>query len=161
MNKKLLSILITAPAVILLAQPAAADPHDGMRRDHGGDFRGEAGRGDGRFEGRDFARWRGGNWRHGFHDGRIGWWWVAGGLWYFYPTPVYPYPDPYVPPVVVQQAPPTVVIQQAPPAPPVQASPPPPQNWYYCEPSKSYYPYVSSCPVEWKLVPATSPGVAR
>ena len=30
---------------------------------------------------------------------RFGWWRVVGGLWYWYPTPIYPYPDPYTPPV--------------------------------------------------------------
>ena len=67
------------------------------------------------FEGREFHHdgggwrgdrhtvevWRGGNWVHDRHDGRLGWWWVAAGMWYFYPDPVYPYPDPYTPPVVV------------------------------------------------------------
>src|SRR5262245_53306214 len=37
-------------------------------------------------------RWRHGHWWHGNHHGRIGWWWFAGGLWYWYPEPVYPYP---------------------------------------------------------------------
>jgi len=154
MNKSLVAVFITAPAMIFLALPAAAEPRDREGRDHGGGWHGDIQH----FEHHDLGRWRDGRWRHGWHDDRIGWWWVAGGLWYFSPAPVYPYPDPYVPPVVVQQAPPTVVIQQAPPA---TIPPQPPQNWYYCEPSRAYYPYASSCPVEWKLVPATSPGVAR
>jgi hypothetical protein len=53
--------------------------------------------------------WRGGHWRHGNHDGRYGWWWVVGGIWYFYPTPIYPYPAPKAP--------------AAPPAPPAPARP--------------------------------------
>ena len=79
-------------------------------------------------------------------DGRLGWWWVVGGVWYFYPQPAYPYPDPYVPPVVV--------VDQAPQS-DTPSVPPPAQNWYYCEASKSYYPYVANCPAGWKTVPAT------
>lgn len=29
--------------------------------------------------------WDGGRWRHEMHDGRMGWWWDVGGVWYFYP----------------------------------------------------------------------------
>jgi hypothetical protein len=40
---------------------------------------------------------------------------VVGPTWYYYPAPVYPYPDPYsVPPPVVQGPPPTVVMPAAP-----------------------------------------------
>lgn len=123
-------------------------------RDHD---RGREWRGDIRhFEYHDARRWQSGAWRHGSHEGRLGWWWVIGGLWYFYPQPVYPYPDPYRPPVVVvEQSPPPVVVQ--PPA----ASPAPTQYWYYCEAAKGYYPYVASCPRGWKTVPATPPGVPQ
>ena len=41
----------------------------------------------------------------GRHGGRGGWWWVVGDAWYYYPQPVYPYPDPYTPPVVVAPLP--------------------------------------------------------
>ena len=77
--------------------------------------------------------------QHGRHDGRVGWWWVVGGVWYFYPAPVYPFPDPYVPP-----APPPVVIT-------------PPPQFYLCESPRGYYPYVPSCPGGWRVVPATPP----
>jgi hypothetical protein len=30
-------------------------------------------------------------------------------------------------------------------------------TWYYCESSKSYYPYVSSCSEGWRSVPASPP----
>ena len=98
--------------------------------------------------------WRGGNWVHDRHDGRYGWWWVAAGMWYFYPAPVFPYPDPYTPPVVV--------INQQPPAPQatVQAQPPL-QYWYYCDSLKTYYPYASSCPEAWRAVPAQPPVPAQ
>jgi hypothetical protein len=29
--------------------------------------------------------WGGGQWRHEMHNGRVGWWWDVGGVWYFYP----------------------------------------------------------------------------
>jgi hypothetical protein len=52
------------------------------------------------FHGRDFGlftveertAWIGGAWRHGFHNGRLGWWWQVGPFWYFYDAPAYPYP---------------------------------------------------------------------
>jgi len=149
MNKKLAVFLFLAPTLALLAQPATAD-----RGGH--DRRGDAPRFEHHEEHHEPAHWREGHWRHGAHDGRIGWWWVTGGLWNFYPAPAYPFPDPYEPPVVVQQAPPTVMIQQPAPGavpPPVQ----PGQNWYYCPTSGAYYPYVGTCSVDWQLVPATPP----
>ncbi|OYT93353.1 MAG: hypothetical protein CFE43_03660 [Burkholderiales bacterium PBB3] len=104
------------------------------------------------FESQDAYRWRAGNWHHGPHAGRSGWWWVAGGIWYLYPRPVYPYPDPYRPPVVVVEQSVPVVIQAAPSAPP---PPPTPAVWYFCEAANGYYPYVPACPTGWKTVPAT------
>ena len=29
--------------------------------------------------------WEGGRWRHEVHNGRNGWWWDVGGVWYWYP----------------------------------------------------------------------------
>lgn len=93
------------------------------------------------FQGHDFERWRGGAWFHGPHGGRDGWWWVVGPDFYFYPAPVYPYPDPYTPPVVAV-------------APPVAPAPAPAaQNWYYCANPQGYYPYVPQCAVPWQAVP--------
>ena len=91
----------------------------------------------------DMPRWRSGRWYHGLHDGRHAWWWIAGGVWYFYPRPVYPYPDPYLPPVVV--------VPQ-PSQPPAAV-----QYWYYCPNPEGYYPYVAQCQVGWQKVPATIP----
>ena len=31
--------------------------------------------------------WEGGRWRHEMHNGRFGYWWDVGGVWYFYPQP--------------------------------------------------------------------------
>jgi hypothetical protein len=44
------------------------------------------------------------------------------------------------------------------PPPGVQVPPGPQQNyWYYCDASKSYYPYVKSCANAWQPVPAAPP----
>jgi len=109
---------------------AAADPHD-----HGwhGDMH--------HFHEHDYPHWREGHWYHGDHGGHFGWWWIAADMWYFYPAPIYPYPNPYVPPAVVVEPEPA-------PAPPREAV------WYYCKSSRNYYPYVSVCPEGWRTVPA-------
>jgi hypothetical protein len=99
-----------------------------------------------RFHEHDWQVWRGGSWHHGSHAGRVGWWWVVGGIWYFYPAPIYPYPNPWEPPAFELVTPPGSM-------PP----PPPTQYWYYCESAKGYYPYVPTCPGGWKQVPATPP----
>lgn len=104
-----------------------------------------------RFHEHDWGVWRGGRWAHQHHDGRLGWWWVVGGAWYFYPSPAYPYPNPWEPPPPVSLVPPAGVA----------LSPPPTQHWYFCEASQGYYPYVATCPGGWKPVaaePAPSPG---
>jgi len=49
----------------------------------------------GEFHREDLGIWRSGRWFHGPHYDRFGWWWVVGGVWYLYPAPIYPYPDPY------------------------------------------------------------------
>lgn len=92
--------------------------------------------------------WRGGHWAHGHHGGRLGWWWVAGPSWYYYPAPVYPYPPgPWVPAEAFSPAPRLV-------------APPPVQYWYYCEALRNYYPYVSACPSGWEAVPSTPDATA-
>src|SRR4029453_7329076 len=90
-----------------------------------------------RFPHEDLGRWRGGHWFHGDRFGRVGWWWIVDGAWFFYPAPVYPYPDPYIPPSAVAEAPPPQ---------------PSPQYWYYCPSANGYYPYVMSCPEGWTAV---------
>ena len=63
-------------------------------------------------------------------------------------------------------APPTVEQESAPPPPapqpPAAAAPAPgaqpsANNWYYCESSRAYYPYVNECREGWRAVPATPP----
>ncbi|MCF8154666.1 MAG: hypothetical protein K9K35_01555, partial [Rhodoferax sp.] len=56
------SILLGAMPLTALAQHRS---HDRMWR---GDIR--------HFDRYDAHQWRSGDWRHGSHGGRIGWWWV-------------------------------------------------------------------------------------
>jgi hypothetical protein len=128
MAARLLGVAAAAALMLVALSPARADER-GRDRDrdrgwHDQDIH--------RFHDRDFDRWRGGRWFHGPHEGRLGWWWIVGPSWYFYPRAVYPYPDPYVPPYAASGAP----------------------AWYYCPPAQAYYPYVPSCPVPWQVVPA-------
>ena len=61
--------------------------------------------------------WEGGRWHHEVHDGRPGWWWDVGGVWYYYPQPM--------------EGPPSYVSEDyaddiGPEGPPVAYAPPPP-----------------------------------
>lgn len=76
----------------------------------------------------DWGHWRGGQWRHEHHDGRLGWWWVVGPDWYFFDEPVYPYPNSYAPPGETYGW------------------------WYWCAEYQEYYPYVTYCPGGWERV---------
>jgi hypothetical protein len=100
-----------------------------------------------RFHEHDWGVWRGGHWAHQGHGGREGWWWVVGGVWYFYPSPIYPYPSPWEPPPAILVTPPMGGVPQ----------PPPTQYWYLCEAANAFYPYVATCPGGWKQVPAVPP----
>lgn len=130
-----------------------------------------------RFTAEELGHWRGGYWKNSCFGGRCGWWWFAGGRWYFYERPVYPYPlvvsevafvEP-VPPPTVYVVPPAVTVAPAappiyaapPPAPPVYAAPPAPaaapppaQMYYYCDNPPGYYPSVPGCPSGFRAVPA-------
>jgi hypothetical protein len=116
---------------------AAFHEHDWGHEDH--HWHGDIAR----FHEHDWDLWRGGRWAHEDHDGRFGWWWIAGDAWYGYPAPIYPYPDPYQPPEMGAGDPP-----------PAMATAPAPKTWYFCEGANGYYPYVASCPGGWKTVPA-------
>ena len=137
-------LLVVLIAMATTAGPSAADER-GHRRGHEREPH-EAWRGDiHRFHEHDLGRWRAGRWYQGHHFGRSGWWWIVGGVWYYYPAPVYPYPNPYQPPLVA-----------APPAPPAA------QYWYWCPNPAGYYPYVARCGTNWRRVPANPPpGVPR
>jgi hypothetical protein len=121
-----------------------------------------------RFNEIELGRWRGGQWRNSCFAGRCGWWWFAGGQWYFYERPVYPYPlvvseiayEEAVAPVYAAPPPGYVV-----PPPGAYAAPPPgyvpppqpqpaPQVLYYCDNPAGYYPTVPSCPTGFRQLPA-------
>jgi hypothetical protein len=129
--RNLARALLAASALAVASGPALA-------QDHGEHWRND--RDIHHFRDHDFDAWRGGRWFHVDHDGRPGWWWVVGDQWYFYPAPVYPYPDPYVPPVLAQV--------------PVPAPVAPGATWYYCDNPAGYYPYVAQCAAPWRAVPA-------
>ena len=82
----------------------------------------------GDIHGFDLGRWQGGHWLHATHGGRFGWWWVVGPDWYMFDQPVYPYPDLYTP------------------------FGEPFGWWYWCDPYREYYPFVTYCPVPWESV---------
>jgi len=112
-----------------------------------------------------YSGWRGGNgaaWNVGWRGGpaygyggayRYGYGWgypyavapivVGAG---FYGAPAYPYAAPVV---------------YAPPEPMVMVSQPQPNVWYYCAPSKAYFPYIQSCATDWQVLPAMPPSSAN
>jgi hypothetical protein len=69
--------------------------------------------------------------------------------YYYYPAPVY-----YSSPVVVQQAP-TVYVERPDAMAPAQPAQPSQNYWYYCNDSRTYYPYVKECPGGWQRVNPT------
>lgn len=92
---------------------------------------------------------------------------IGGGVPYYYP--VAPAPYYYGPaPVVVAPAPAEApdYIEQAPPRAGAPATNPPvsgdemdtqqanSDTWYYCDDSRTYYPYVKQCASGWRAVPA-------
>jgi hypothetical protein len=102
----------------------------------------------GTFHGHDFMHltaeqrtaWQHGGWRHSWHNGHWGWWWVAGGLWFYYPEPIYPYPD-YIGTDYYYDY--------------YDEYGTPGYYWYYCENPQGYYPYVQQCNGPWEPVPPT------
>jgi len=129
MKKVILGFLLSVMLTVGLSSPSLADPrwdHDWHRdRNWHGDIHA--------FRARDLSYWHSGHWIHGPHLGRNGWWWVLGPNWYSYAAPIYPYPNPYLPPVVA----------------PVAAN-----YAYYCHRPNGYYPYVPVCYGHWHAVPA-------
>lgn len=86
---------------------------------------------------------------HGHVRGHVGVYF--GPMWgpWYYPEPYYYAPSP---PVIIERAPP-VYIEQADP----QPAPAPINYWYYCNASKTYYPYVNECPGGWQRVAPQPP----
>jgi len=99
------------------------------------------------FNQQDRSVWTSGRWWHGRHGNRTGWWWYTGGAWFFYDSPIYPYPgyasDYYAYDDNDDED---------------YASP---DNggyyWYYCNNPPGYYPYVQSCRGPWERVAPTPP----
>ena len=83
-----------APAARPAAPGAGQVPRTGQVRGPQGPQGGRVVRGN--FPQRNFGghpyhgrlAWGGGRWRHEMHNGRMGWWWDVGGVWYFYPQPM-------------------------------------------------------------------------
>ena len=146
MNRRTaIGILLALLGTATLLPGAYADDHDqrhGDRDGRDGYVREQGGHSG--FRVADDDDWRRGRWTHEWHDGRLGWWWVAGSAWLLYNATEHAYPPVYVPPTVIVQSPP-----------PVQA--PAPAYWYYCPASRAYYPYVQSCAAGWQTVPAAPP----
>jgi uncharacterized protein DUF6515 len=88
---------------------------------------------------------------------------VAGGVPYYYANDVYyvQAPGGYAvaePPPGVDEAAAAAPVTSPPQAGP-SGAPSASATWYYCESSKTYYPYVSECKEGWRAVPATPPQV--
>jgi len=130
MRRKLL--LTTLACMLSLSAPVLAQaPDPGHVGGHFADGHGhwsEHGGWHGDIHHFDHGRWEGGHWWHGGYGGRVGWWWIVGPDWYWYPEVVYPYPNPFVPPGQ------------------------PPGVWYWCDAYQQYYPYVGACPSGWRAV---------
>jgi hypothetical protein len=96
-----------------------------------------------------------GHHHHGHHHNSttfVGFGFAYPWSWYGYYPPPYYYPGYYPQPVAYPAQPVTYVEQGAAPAPAEPAG-----WWYYCEASRTYYPYVKECPSGWQRVPALPP----
>jgi hypothetical protein len=138
-----LPLISIVSALALSAQAQEGNrPQPGAQAPHPGPNRVAPGRGpqDARFARAGIAQrnfgghvyhgrmaWEGGRWRHEAHNGRYGWWWDVGGVWYFYPQPMEG-PPAYVSDVefVDDMAGPPPDAAGYPPGPPVAYAPPPP-----------------------------------
>ena len=92
---------------------------------------------------------------HGYRGG-VGFYF--GVPYYGWPYPPYGYYDPYgyYGPDDADY-PGTDAPPPGPPPDEGQAAVPAQPMWYYCAPSKGYYPYVQNCAAPWQAVPATPP----
>jgi hypothetical protein len=112
-----------APNGAAVARGAGGPP--GVSRLHGGPLPARTFAGQGY---RGHLAWEGGHWRHEVHNGRPGWWWDVGGIWYWYPErldgpPTYVSED-YADDVVYDA--PAAVYATSPGAYPPPPPPPPP-----------------------------------
>lgn len=75
-------------------------------------------------------------------------WWGPG----YWGSPYY-----YPPPAVVVPSEPRVYVERD----PAPAAPSGEQWWYWCQSTKGYYPYVSTCPEGWQRVAPQPPQAPR
>lgn len=125
---KLRRLLLVLSCVLLFSVPAFAE-HQGGHWSGADGWHGHAGW-HGNIRQFNHGYWQGGHWWHGPYGDRLGWWWIVGPDWYWYPQPIYPYPNPYLPPGAVTGF------------------------WYWCDFYQQYYPFVGACPTGWRAVPA-------
>jgi hypothetical protein len=89
----LISIVASFALSAQAEEPNRQREGQGRPAPHAGQVRGDARFAHGNFPARNFGghayhgrlAWGGGRWRHEMHNGRLGWWWDVGGVWYFYP----------------------------------------------------------------------------
>jgi len=77
--------------------------------------------------------------------------------WWYDPFPYpyyYGYGPYYYPPAPYVYEQPMVYVEKTPPP---EAAPAPTQYWYYCQSSKTYYPYVQTCATSWQRVIPNAP----
>jgi hypothetical protein len=125
---KTATTMVSFAAALAVAAPASAQQHSGGHWGGGAEGWHEHESWHRDIKHFDHGHWRAGHWWHGAYANRDGWWWIVGPDWYWYPTPVYPYPDPFTPPGLA------------------------PGYWYYCDSFQTYYPYVGACPSGWTAV---------
>jgi hypothetical protein len=102
------------------------------------------------FNEHEWGRWRGGYWHRDYYDGRFGWWFDVGGVYYPYEAPIWPYPL-YVAPLIVAET-----AYAAPPPPPIPIAPLPalPHVAYHCASPAGFYPEVAACDAGWMTIAA-------
>jgi hypothetical protein len=100
------------------------------------------------FNDREWGRWRGGYWHRDYYDGRFGWWYDVGGVYYPYAAPIWPYPLSVAPLIVAEAA--------AAPPPPMPIAPLPalPRVAYHCASPAGFYPEVGACDAGWATLAA-------
>jgi len=100
------------------------------------------------FNDREWGRWRSGYWHRDYYDGRFGWWYDVGGVYYPYAAPIWPYPLSVAPLIVAEAA--------AAPPPPMPIAPLPalPRVAYHCASPAGFYPEVGACDAGWVTLAA-------
>lgn len=98
------------------------------------------------FNDHEWGRWRGGYWHRDFYDGRFGWWFDVGGVYYPYAAPIWPYPL-YVAPLIAAEA--VELAAAPPPVVPIAPLPALPRVAYHCASPAGFYPEVEACDAGW------------